>query len=200
METGERRTATERTWMFPPVTGWTFDQVKDLEVPFDWELVDGVVVVRGETALWHNHVRGALVSVLRAAETGPYAAVSGQCVMVDEHNVVKPDLIVCDPRGLDVFEVECAPVEKVALAVEVVSPTSRQADRVRKPALFSANKVPYYWRVELDRDQKLAVHEYWLNADTLTYFPAPSHPVHQHKLITELPFPVEIDLDSLVGF
>ncbi|MEU0207218.1 hypothetical protein ABZ235_02685 [Streptomyces canus] len=44
--------------------------------------------------------------------------------------------------------------------------------------------------MELDRDQKLAVHEYWLNADTLAYFPAPSHPVHHDRLVTELPFPV----------
>ncbi|WP_369273985.1 hypothetical protein AB5J55_32305 [Streptomyces sp. R11] len=54
--------------------------------------------------------------------------------------------------------------------------------------------------MELDRDQKLAGHEYWLNADTLSYFPAPSHPVHYDKLVTEPPFPIEIDLDALAGF
>ncbi|NUO43847.1 MAG: hypothetical protein HOV82_17635 [Streptomyces sp.] len=34
----------------------------------------------------------------------------------------------------------------------------------------------------------------------LTYVPAPSHPVHHAKLITELPFPIEIDLDALLDF
>lgn len=186
--------------MFPPADGWTFDQVKDLELPFDWELVDGVIAPRGQTRFWHNHVRDALLSALKSAQTEPHRVVSEQCVMVDDHNTPKPDLIVFDPRSLNFFEAECVPVGKVVLVVEVVSPGSRQDDRVRKPALFSANKVPYYWRVELDRDQKLAVHEYWLNADTLSYFPAPSHPVHHDKLVTELPFPVEIDLDALVGF
>lgn len=69
-----------------------------------------MIAPRGKTALWHNHVRGALVSVLSAAETEPYTAVSSPCVMVDERNILKPDLIVSDLRGLDPFEVECAPV------------------------------------------------------------------------------------------
>ncbi|MFJ8629290.1 Uma2 family endonuclease [Streptomyces sp. NPDC093568] len=194
------RPATEDTWMIPPARGWTFDQVKHLELPFDWELVDGKIVLRGRTKFWHNRVRDKLAAALEAARTEPYQVVSEQCVMVDDQNTPKPDAIAFDPRTLNFFETECIPVAKVSLAVEVVSPGSRQDDRVRKPALFAANKVPFYWRVELDRDQRLAVHEYWLNADTLAYFPAPSHPVHQDKLITELPFPVEIDLDALVGF
>lgn len=120
--------------------------------------------------------------------------------MVDERNVSRPDVIVFDPRDLDFFEADCVPVGHVSLVVEVVSRGSRQDDRVRKPALFAGRKVPYYWRVEPEPDQRLAVHEYWLDADTLTYFPAPSHPVHQDKLVTALPFPVEVDLDALVGF
>lgn len=187
-------------WMSPPADGWTFDEAKCLEVPDDWELVDGVIVPRARSRLWHNHVRGDLAGALRAARTVPYHVVSSQCVRVDDRNVPKPDLIVFDPGELDLFHVECVPVETLALVVEVVSPTTRQDDRVRKPALFAANQVPFYWRVELDRDQRLAVHEYWLNADTHSYIPAPMHPVHHDKLVTELPFPVEIDLDALVGF
>ncbi|WP_330263867.1 Uma2 family endonuclease [Streptomyces griseorubiginosus] len=194
------RVATTETWMLTPVEGWDFDQVREVELPFDWELVDGVIAPRGRVALWHNHVRGGLAGVLSTTETGAYRVVSGQAVVVGARNVVRPHLIVFDLRGLDPFAIECVPVERLALVVEIVSPTSRQDDRVRKPALFAAHKVPYYWRVELDRDQKLAVHEYWLNADTLAYFPAPSHPVHHDKLVTELPFPVEVDLEALVGF
>jgi Uma2 family endonuclease len=200
MTTPQQGRATEETWMFPPADGWTFDQVKDLELPFDWELVDGRIVVRGQTKLWHNQVRDGVLDGLRAARTEPYKVVAEQCVMVDEQNTPKPDVIVFDPRQLNFFEVECVPVQKVTLVVEVVSPGSRQDDRVRKPALFGVNKVPFYWRVELGRDQKLAVHEYWLNADTHSYIPAPMHPVHHDKLVTELPFPVEIDLDALLGF
>lgn len=123
-----------------------------------------------------------------------------QCVTVDDQNAPKPDVLVLDPRQPNFFELACVPVRQVALVVGMVSPGSRQDDRVRKPALFAASRVPYYWRGELERDHRLAVHEYRLDADTLAHFPAPSHPVHHDKLVTELPFPVEVDLDALVGF
>ncbi|MCM1973989.1 MULTISPECIES: Uma2 family endonuclease [unclassified Streptomyces] len=200
MTTPQHGRATEETWMFPPADGWTFDQVKHLELPFDWELVDGRIVVRGQTKFWHNRVRDRLAAALDAARSAPYEVVAEQCVMVDDQNTPKPDVIVFDPRQLDFFEVECVPVRKVALVVEVVSPGSRQDDRVRKPALFAASKVACYWRAELERDRTLAVHEYWLNADTQSYIPAPMHPVHHGKLVTELPFPVEVDLDAVLGF
>ncbi|MGP4047797.1 Uma2 family endonuclease [Streptomyces sp. 2A115] len=192
--------ATEETWMFPPADGWTFDQVKHLELPFDWELVDGVIVARGQTRYWHNRVRDRISHALEAASIEPYAVVTEQCVMFDDRNTPKPDVIVFDPRKLDFFELECVPDEKVTLVVEVVSPGSRQDDRVRKPALFAEAKVPCYWRVELDRDQRLAVHEYWLHAETRSYIPAPMHPVHHDKLVTEVPFPVELDINALAGF
>lgn len=200
MTTPQQGRATEETWMFPPAPGWTFDQVKHLELPFDWELVDGVIVVRGQTNVWHNEVRDGIADALKAARVEPYRVLTEQCVMVDNTNTPKPDVIVYDPRKLNFFEAECIPVDKIALAVEVVSSGSRQDDRVRKPALFAANRIPCYWRVELDQDQKLAVHEYWLNVDTRSYIPAPMHPVHHDKLVTELPFPVELDLDALIGF
>ncbi|MBA2809687.1 Uma2 family endonuclease [Streptomyces sp. KM273126] len=198
--TPEPAPATEDTWMFPPGDGWTFDQVKHLELPFDWELVDGVIVARGQTNVWHNEVRDGIADALKAARVERYRVLTGQCVMVDDRNPPKPDVIVYDPRKLNFFEAECVPAEGVALVIEVVSPGSRQRDRVCKPALFAAAKVPCYWRVELDRDRQLAIHEYWLNADTRSYLPAPLHAVHHGKLITEMPFPVEIDVVGLVGF
>ncbi len=200
MTTQGQQRATEETWMFPPADGWTFDQVKHLELPFDWELVDGVIVVRGQTKFWHNWARDSIADALKTACPEPYKVVLEQCVLLDGQNVVKPDVIVFDPRNLDLFELECVPVDKVSLAVEVVSPGSRQDDRIRKPALFAEAKVPCYWRVELDRDRRLAVHEYWQHAETRTYIPAPMHPVHHDKLSTELPFPVEIDLAALLEF
>ncbi|WP_281399202.1 hypothetical protein [Streptomyces himalayensis] len=37
-------------------------------------------------------------------------------------------------------------------------------------------------------------------AERRSYIPAPMHPVHRDKLITDLPFPIEIEIHSLVGF
>ncbi|MFE7173886.1 hypothetical protein [Streptomyces sp. NPDC057616] len=61
-------------------------------------------------------------------------------------------------------------------------------------------EVRCYRRVELDGDQRLAVHGYWLNADTRSYVSDPMRPVHHDKLVTEVPYPTELGLDALVGF
>lgn len=197
MTTGRPKQATPDNWMYPPGDGWTFDQVKDLELPFDWELVDGVIVVRGQTKFWHDLVRDNLRVQLRLAAPGMGTNVE-RCVMLAPDTVVKPDVVVFDMTGLDIFTTECTPSDKVQLAVEVVSPGSRSDDRVRKPAQYAQARVPYYWRVELEQDQRLAVHEYWLPVESTSYIPAPMHPVHREKLVTELPFPVEIDLTALL--
>ncbi|WP_030548157.1 Uma2 family endonuclease [Streptomyces albus] len=195
---GRQRQATPDTWMFPPEEGWTSDRVKDLELPFDWQLVDGRIVTRGMTALWHDGVRDGMYDRLKSARREPFAVNVERCVLVDKYNVTTTDIAVYDKRDLDLFTAEYLPVAKVALVVEVVSPLSRQEDRVRKPAMFAEAKVPYYWRVERGDDGLPVVHELWLHRDLGTYVPAPAHPSHSGKLDTELPFPVTIDLHSLV--
>ncbi|GAA1916370.1 Uma2 family endonuclease [Streptomyces sodiiphilus] len=198
MTAGRPARATPDTWMFPPADGWTYDQVKDLELPFDWELVDGVIVVRGMTRMWHDRVRNQLYHRLESARRPPYAVDVERCVMVEDDTVLKPDVVVYDRTGLDVFTLECTPVSHLALAVEVVSPGSRNEDRFLKPGICATAEVPYYWRVERGEDDTPVVHELWLHRDRGEYIPAPAHPEHQDKLVTDVPFPVEIDLRSLV--
>lgn len=198
--TSESEQATEDNWMFPPEEGWTAEQVRDLELPFDWELVDGVVVPRGRTKFWHNMVRDRIAEALEKYRREPYEVVSEQCVLADEHNTPKPDVVVFGTNGLSFFELECIPPEAVALVVEVVSPRSRQDDRVRKPALFADLLIPFYWRVELGRDHEITVHDYWLHHSRREYVEAPQVPVHRRKLVVDHPFPAEIDLRALVRF
>ncbi|MER5782394.1 Uma2 family endonuclease [Streptomyces mobaraensis] len=190
--------ATPENWMFPPENGWTVDQVEDLELPFDWELVDGVIVVRGRPSAWHNVVRSNIKQQLKGCVTGHYAALDEQCVLIDEQNPPVPDVVVFDKRGWDVFQAKHLPVEKAILVVEVVSPGSRQDDRVRKPALYASAGVKNYWRVERGEDGLPEVHEFWLHKETGQYVSAPDRPVHTGKLETDRPFPVVIDLASLV--
>ncbi|MEU4887463.1 MULTISPECIES: Uma2 family endonuclease [Streptomyces] len=191
--------ATPDTWMYPPQEGWTHEQVKDLDLPFDWDLVDGNIVVRGTASWWHNRVRDRIYHRLESSVPEPFTVATEQCVLVDEYNPAKPDVVVFDEQGLDLFSLERVPTEKVSLVVEVVSPGSRQDDRVRKPAMFAQVKVPYYWRVERGEDGLPEVHELWLHRDLGTYIPAPTYPTHTGKLSTDFPFPVSIDLAGLVG-
>ncbi|MEV5241276.1 Uma2 family endonuclease [Streptomyces cinnamoneus] len=190
--------ATPENWMFPPAEGWTAAQVEDLELPFDWELVDGVIVVRGRALPWPNMVRAGIEIALRERLQEPYAVLSEQCVLVDEQNAPAPDVVVFDKKGFSLARAKHVDVERVALLVEVVSPGSRQDDRVRKPAMYAAAGAKNYWRVERGEDDLPEVHEFWLHKETGQYISAFDRPVHVGKLETDRPFPVTIDLASLV--
>lgn len=189
--------ATPDNWMFPPDGGWTYGQVKDLELPYDWELVDGAIVVRGMTHFWHDQVRDSLHLALHSARRAPYAVNVERCVMLDEQTVVKPDIVVYEKSGLDVFTLECLPVRSVRLAVEVVSPGSRADDKFRKPGLLADAGVPHFWRVERGEDGLPVVHEFWRHHEAGTFAPS-DHPTHRLRLKTGVPFPVDVDLAEIV--
>lgn len=192
--------ANTENWMLTPPDGWAYGQVRDLRLPFDWDLVDGAIMPRGMTDQWHDMVRDGLAFALRQARTPPYSAGVRRCVLLDESNVPKPDAVVFDHRGLDPLVLECVPIGRLALAVEVVSHGSRSDDRFRKPGTYAAVGVPYYWRVERGEGGRPAVYEFWLHHGAGVYAPSPETPVHQGTLRTSVPFPVEIDLDALVRF
>jgi Uma2 family endonuclease len=192
--------ATPDNWWSPPPGGWTYDQVKDLDLPFDWELVDGVIVVRGMTPEWHDMVKGELFHELRSLRQERYRIRVERCVMVNANTVIKPDVVVFDGRDLDLFTLECVPAQRVKLVVEVVSPGSRVKDRATTPALMATAGVPNYWRVERDKDNLPVVHEYWLHHEKGEYISALERSEHHDKLVTERPFPVEIDLRKLIEF
>ncbi|MFE7588055.1 Uma2 family endonuclease [Kitasatospora sp. NPDC057512] len=182
-------------WMHALSQDWTYEQVKNLDLPFDWDLVDGVIVVRGQTNQWHDQVRDELYSALRSARVTPYAANVERCVLLDEANTAKPDVVVFDKTGLDVFELECLPPEALVLAVEVVSHGTRANDRFRKPGQYADKRIPAYWRVERGIDNLPIVHEFHRDEEKGVYLPVAQH---EGVLRTSVPYPVEIDLAALV--
>ncbi|MET9415198.1 Uma2 family endonuclease [Streptomyces klenkii] len=199
-EQGERATrerATPDNWMYPPEDGWTYDQVKELVLPIDWELLNGKIVVRGAAKWWHNVVRDEIFYHLRTAQPEHFRVNAEQAVFIDECNVPKPDVVVFDKRGLDVRTLDCIPVEKVVLAVEVVSPGSRLEDRFTKPGQYAEAGIRHFWRVERGDEDIPVVHEFWLHPEVDVYAPSPD-PVYTSILKTDVPFPVEIDLRRLI--
>ncbi|MFD0278673.1 Uma2 family endonuclease [Kitasatospora sp. NPDC127111] len=125
----------------------------------------------------------------------PYAVITERCVLVDEYNPVEPDVAVFDKTGLDVFELECLPIESVALAVEVVSHGSRSDDRFRKPGQYAEKGIPYHWRVERGLDNLPVVHEFHRDQEKGVHLPVAQH---EGVLRTTVPYPVEIDLAAVV--
>ncbi|GAB2722920.1 Uma2 family endonuclease [Nocardia thraciensis] len=178
-----------------PRRGWTYGQVRDLELPFDWELVDGEIAVRDGVDDWHDAIRDALVTPLGEARRAPYAVFAQQCVLVDEFNPALPDVVVVDQTGVDLYSAEYLPVESVTLVVEIVD--GRVDDWFRKPELYAAAGISYFWRVERGVDDRPILYEYWLDQVTDTYIPAPEA-VHTGTFAAAVPYPVEIDL-SVAG-
>jgi hypothetical protein len=186
------------TWMFPPEGGWTYDQINDLDLPFEWELMAGKVMPRGRTKMWHDCVRDEVYMRLRSVQRAPLAVDLIRSVMVSPETVIRSDVVVQDRRGVDIFTDDCTAVETVKLVVEVVCRGSRMEDRYLKPGLLGEARVPYYWRVERGKDDLPEVHEFRWDSEADAYAPAPDRAIHKGRLRTDVPFPIEIDLASLV--
>lgn len=115
------------------------------------ELIDGEMFVMDTPTLTHQDILGEIYLQIRLY----IKKNKGQCRVLpapfavyiknDEHNYVEPDVtVICDPDKLDEKGCHGAP----DWAVEIVSPSSRYMDRVRKLALYEAAGVCEYWLID----------------------------------------------------
>ncbi|MFJ2575425.1 Uma2 family endonuclease [Kitasatospora aureofaciens] len=184
-----------RERMSPPSRGWTYEQIKDVDFPFDWDLVDGVITPRPWTDFWHDQVRDELAVALHTARIGPFSVIGPTTVFLDAGNLVRPDAVVYNRTARDRAESEFLPIKSIALVVEVVLPASRATDLFRKPGQYAEKGIPYYWRVERGLDNLPIVHEFHRDEEKGVYLPVAQH---EGVLRTSVPYPVEIDLAEVV--
>ena len=112
-----------------------------------YEILAGELAVTPAPGRRHQEIVGELFSMLH----GPVKArglgqvfVSPFDVILDDTSVVRPDIVyvaidrlaIVSERGVD-----GAP----SLAVEVVSPSTRQRDREAKRELYARHGVPHFW-------------------------------------------------------
>lgn len=147
---------------------WTVEDVLALpEHPARarYELVDGVLMMSPAPAFAHQLVSFRLCSQITAALTrsaAPFLTAEAINVTGDSRLFI-PDIAVVDRAAVQRGTL-AVPLEAVLLLVEIVSPFNRASDRILKPALYAQAKVPAYWRVELEPDVRVVVHE--LSVDT----------------------------------
>lgn len=139
--------------------------------PDDWESLDpqpgrrielhqGRFVVNGAPASKHQRAGDRLARLLDDAVAAKgMEAITAVGVRVSEGIGYIPDVVVTT-EFVDTVSVE---VSKVALVVEIVSPSTEKSDRLEKPAAFAAAGLPAYWRVELDRADGPTVYCYRLD-------------------------------------
>jgi Uma2 family endonuclease len=133
----------------------TYDDL--LEMPDDgqrYEIIDGELIVSPAPIANHQRVLKRLLRVFDdfANETGRGEVfIAPFDVQLGYHDIVEPDLVFISTEQGRVpgqhHKFEGSPV----LVVEVISPSSRQTDRVRKMALYARSGVPEYWIADLEQ-------------------------------------------------
>jgi Uma2 family endonuclease len=147
---------------------WTVEDVLALpEHPARarYELVDGVLMMSPAPSWDHQIVSSELHGQIKAALSRSGAPfISAEAVNVTgESRLFIPDIAIVDRAAVQRGTL-AVPLEAVLLLVEIVSPFNRSTDRILKPALYAQAKVPAYWRVELEPQVQVVVHE--LSVDT----------------------------------
>jgi Uma2 family endonuclease len=109
------------------------------------ELIDGELVVNPSPLTDHQVVIGNLYVLLRAAcppelqvMLGPYGWA------IDRYNAVEPDLLVTRREDMGRHVLETTPL----LCIEVLSPSDRRHDLIRKRLAYERAGVPSYWIVD----------------------------------------------------
>jgi Uma2 family endonuclease len=127
---------------------WTVDDLATL--PDDglrYELVDGTLLVSAAPSKSHQRAVGNLHVLLRAAcPAGLEVFLAPTDYQPTRTRSLQPDLLVVsrDDPG------DGAVTTPLAVAVEVLSPSSRSIDRVLKRELYEQAGVAQYWLVDPD--------------------------------------------------
>jgi Uma2 family endonuclease len=162
----------------PASVTWTPEMVWAL--PEDgnrYEIFDGALVVTPSPGFPHQVALGRLQFAFYTwaeRERAFFAGASPSDIRLGERTMVQPDLYVV-PREVARGDFPF-PLERVVLAIEVLSPSHRRRDLEVKRAIYARAGVPLYWVVD---HRAQGVHVFapdggpgTLVHDTLTWHPA----------------------------
>jgi Uma2 family endonuclease len=124
------------------------------ELPDDgnrYEVIHGELFVTPAPRWPHQTVLGRLYASIRSylEQLGrPDTVVfSPADVSWTDDTLVQPDLFVVTPEE---FSARWETVKTLLLAIEIISPSSRRADRVVKRRLYQEQRVGTYWVVDIE--------------------------------------------------
>jgi len=127
------------------------------------EIIDGELIVTPSPVVRHQIASGNIhhYLYLYAAKNGGLALAAPMDVVLDDDNVVEPDLLFV--RTDHIAQVGEKYIEGPPdLVVEISSTSTRRLELVRKRELYERHRVAEYWYVDLDADR---VEIYMLTGD-----------------------------------
>ena len=128
-----------------------------------YETVRGELLVTPAPRIWHEEiVYRLLISLREYLRTEPvgHAFGSRSDISWSPDTLVEPDVFVAALE--EVRTLDWASVKTLLLVIEVLSPSSRRADRFTKRVEYQRQNIPCYWIVDPDAWQV----EIWSPADT----------------------------------
>ena len=109
------------------------------------QLIDGELVMTPGPSVPHQVVHSEVFGILREAVPDNLRVFSAPLdLRAGERTVIQPDLMVVDRDVRTGSEVVRAP----PLVVEILSPSSRRTDLVRKPEALARFGVEHYWVID----------------------------------------------------
>jgi Uma2 family endonuclease len=133
---------------------WAVEDLLDL--PDDgnrYEVLDGELLVTPAPSLDHQRAAFALARLLNdhlAINRVGEAIVSPADVKFSPRRLVQPDVFVIPFAGAGRKAASFVDVGRLLLAVEILSPSTARADRVKKRRVYREEGVPEYWIVDLE--------------------------------------------------
>lgn len=164
------------------------------------ELVEGRLLMSPSPAYGHSRAMGRLYSELVRQAPAEFEAVQEldvdlELAPLDEPGSSRrPDIMVVRQDLGDQLTEKggMVPASGVLLVVEIVSPSSKRTDHVYKRNDYADAGIPNYWIVDIDRPVSLT-------ACRLTeQFGYQDDQTATGTFRTDVPFPVEVNLDRLV--
>ncbi|MEV0895585.1 Uma2 family endonuclease [Actinoplanes sp. NPDC049802] len=182
-------------WHIPPVEGYTADDLDRIpDLPPHTELIDGSLVIVSPQKRFHMKMLRLLENALvQSAPRDSFHVSREMSVALGLRQRPEPDLIVVRADAEIDDDATWYPVEAVVLAVEVVSPESRERDRVRKPLLYAGAGIPHFWRVE-ENGKEPVVYVFEIEPVTRQYVPTG---IFHDRVTLKVPFEIDIDLTEI---
>ena len=132
---------------------WTAEEIDTLPADgFRYEVIDGEQIVTPGPSLLHQDAVVQLTVLLLpyCNALGLHLSTAPADVKFGTYDQVQPDLFVMPRTTSGRRPLRFSDVGHLLLAVEVLSPSSRQTDRREKRKLYQAQGVPEYWVVDTD--------------------------------------------------